>query len=283
MAKLDAKALLEAGVHFGHRTDKWEPKMKPYIYQARNGIHILNLSKTVEQIEAANEFLKGVASSGKRILFVGCKKQAQSAVKDAAQRCQSFYVTERWLGGTLTNLGTIRQSVSRMRHIDNLEDSGKFKGMPKQEVSALRRESSKIHRNLDGVADMEKPPAAIVIVDIPREHIAVKEALRLKIPIVAITDSNADPDPVDYPIAGNDDSIRSIRIILDALAEGISEGNVVGVKKRADDAKKEKAAKSKSRAGGDRRDSKSRDSKAKDSKPKADKDSKKEKKAPAKA
>jgi len=249
MAKLDAKMLLEAGVHFGHRTDKWNPQMAPYIFEARNGIHIINLNKTVEQIEAAEAFLKSVAEKGGRILFVGTKKAAQDIVKDFAQRANCFYVTERWLGGMLTNLNTIRRSVRRMEEIDEMEARGTFKGMPKQEVAALRRESAKIHRNLDGIKDMEKLPNAIVLVDVPREDIALAEARRLKIPVVALVDTNAQPAQVDYPIAANDDAIRSIKIIFDVLSAAIAEGNVIGDKKRAEEKaaaeKKAKAAKSK--------------------------------------
>jgi small subunit ribosomal protein S2 len=225
MAKIDPKTLLEAGVHFGHRTDKWNPKMKPFIYEARNGIHVINLNKTSEQLEKASDFLQGVASKGGKILFVGTKKAAQDGVKQAAAQAGSYYVCERWLGGMLTNLNTVRKSVARMREIDDLETSGKAKDIPKQELSALRRESAKIHKNLDGVADMAKYPDAIVIVDIARENIAVLEAQRLNIPIVAITDTNADPTVVDYPIAANDDAIRSIKIVLDTLATSIQEGN----------------------------------------------------------
>ncbi|MEM9446502.1 MAG: 30S ribosomal protein S2 [Verrucomicrobiota bacterium] len=225
MSKPDVKALLEAGVHFGHRTDKWNPRMKPYIYEARNGIHVINLNKTADQIADAFSFLRGQASDGNKILFVGCKKQAQEAVKKAAQDSEAFYVTERWLGGTLTNLPTIRRSVARMREIDEMEKSGKMKALPtKQEISALRRESMKLHRYLDGIQDMEAPPKVLVIVDVSRETIAVKEALRLNIPIVALTDTNADPSDIDYPIACNDDAIRSIRIILEHLKAAVQEG-----------------------------------------------------------
>jgi small subunit ribosomal protein S2 len=199
--------------------------MKPFIFEARNGIYVINLEHSARQLEAAQDFLAGIASSGKRILFVGCKKQAQETIKDLAQRSNSFYVTERWLGGCLTNLTTIRKSVARMKFIDNLESTGAVNQMPKQEVSVMRRENTKLHRNLDGIKDMEKYPSAIVIVDVPRESIAVAEARRLGIPVVAITDTNSDPDLVDYPIAGNDDAIRSISIILEALNDAIIEGS----------------------------------------------------------
>src|SRR5471032_2200995 len=225
MHRVDIKELLDAGVHFGHRTQRWNPKMKPYIFEARNGIYVINLEFSVKQLEAAQDFLSGIASSGKKILFVGCKKQAQETIKDLARKSNSYYVTERWLGGCLTNLTTIRKSVARMKSIDNLESSGAVNQMPKQEVSVMRRENAKLHRNLDGIKDMEKYPSAIVVVDVPRESIAVAEARRLGIPVVAISDTNSDPDLVDYPIAGNDDAIRSISIILEALNDAIIEGS----------------------------------------------------------
>ena len=224
MNRVDIKELLDAGVHFGHRTQRWNPKMKPFIFEARNGIYVINLEHTVKQLEAAQDFLAEVAASGKKVLFVGCKKQAQETIKDLARKSNSYYVTERWLGGTMTNLTTIRKSVARMKFIDELESSGKVNQMPKQEVSVMRRENAKLHRNLDGIKDMEKYPSAIVIVDVPRESIAVAEARRLNIPVVAITDTNSDPDLVDHPIAGNDDAIRSISIILEALNDAIVEG-----------------------------------------------------------
>jgi small subunit ribosomal protein S2 len=226
MNRVDIKELLDAGVHFGHRTQRWNPKMKPFIFEARNGIYVIDLEQTVTQLEKAQDFLRDIASSGKKVLFVGCKKQAQETIKDLAQRSNSFYVTERWLGGTMTNLTTIRKSVARMKSIDAMEADGRTAKMPKQEVSVMRRENAKLHRNLDGIKDMEKYPAAIVIVDVPREEIAVAEARRLNIPIVAITDTNSNPDLVDYPIAGNDDAIRSISIILEALNDAITEGSM---------------------------------------------------------
>ncbi len=225
MNRVDIKELLDAGVHFGHRTQRWNPKMKPYIFEARNGIYVINLEHSVKQLEAAQDFLRDVASSGKKVLFVGCKKQAQETIKELARRSNSFYVTERWLGGTMTNLTTIRKSVARMKSIDTMEANGTTDKMPKQEVSVMRRENAKLHRNLDGIKDMEKYPAAIVVVDVPRESIAVAEARRLNIPVVAISDTNSDPEIVDYPIAGNDDAIRSISVILEALNDAIIEGS----------------------------------------------------------
>jgi small subunit ribosomal protein S2 len=222
--KIDPKALLEAGVHFGHRTDKWNPKMQPFIYEARNGIYVINLVKTAEQIEKACEFLRKTSASGGKVLIVGCKKQSQEIVREISQKAGTFYVNNRWLGGTLTNLNTIRKSVGRLKFIENLETTGKINEMPKQEASALRREATKLHKNLDGLRDMEKPPAAMIVVDTAREEIAVHEAHRLNIPVVAINDTNSDPSAVDYPIPANDDAIRSIRIILEYLVEAIQEG-----------------------------------------------------------
>lgn len=232
MSQIDAKTLLEAGVHFGHRTDKWCPRMAPYIYEARNGIHIINLRKTIEQLETAQEFLKKITSEGGKVLFVGTKKAAQETVKEMAIRSHSYYVTERWLGGTLTNLNTIRKSVLRMKEIDDMEASGKFKGMPKQEVASLRRESAKIHRNLDGIREMEKPPAVMVVIDTDREHIAILEAKRLKIPVIGLNDTNSDPQDSDIPIPANDDAIRSIKLLVDILCGAIAEGNAANVKRK---------------------------------------------------
>jgi small subunit ribosomal protein S2 len=226
MNRVDIKELLDAGVHFGHRTQRWNPKMKPFIFEARNGIYVINLEKTVTQLEKAQDFLRDIAASGKKVLFVGCKKQAQETIKELAQRSNSYYVTERWLGGTMTNLTTIRKSVARMKSIDTMESNGTTAKMPKQEVSVMRRENAKLHRTLDGIKDMEKYPAAIVIVDVPREEIAVAEARRLGIPVVAITDTNSNPDLVDYPIAGNDDAIRSISVILEALNDAVIDGSM---------------------------------------------------------
>jgi small subunit ribosomal protein S2 len=233
MSKVDIKELMDAGVHFGHRTDRWNPKMRPFIFEARNGIYVINLSESARQLEQAQEFLRGIASEGKRILFVGCKKQAQESIKEFAQKSSSFYVSERWMGGTLTNLTTIRRSVARMKQIDDLESKGQFEKMPKQEVAVLRRESSKLHKNLDGIKEMERIPAALVIIDVVREHIAVAEAKRLGIPVVGIVDTNADPDLVDYPIAANDDAIRSIRVILESLSNAISSASKSGGKRGA--------------------------------------------------
>jgi small subunit ribosomal protein S2 len=213
--------LLEAGVHFGHQTKRWNPKMKPFIFEQRNSIYIINLSVTVKQLQTATDFLGNVARNGGKVLFIGCKKQAQEAVKEAAQACGQLYVNQRWLGGTLTNLTTIRKSVARLSYLEQIEKSPEYSQMGKQELSALRREAEKLRRNLEGIRTMERLPDALVVIDTTREAIAVAEARRLNIPTVAIVDTNADPDLVTYPIAGNDDAIRAIRVILQKLVDAI--------------------------------------------------------------
>jgi len=213
--------LLEAGVHFGHQTKRWNPKMRPFIFERRNAIYIINLDETVKQLERATEYLADVARRGGKILFVGCKKQAQEAVKEAAIACGQFYVNQRWLGGTLTNLTTIRKSIGRLRYIEEIEKSPEYKKMGKQELAALNREAAKLRRNLDGILEMQALPNAIVIIDTARELNAVNEARRLNIPTVAIVDTNADPEVIDYPIAGNDDAIRAIRVLLQKLVDAI--------------------------------------------------------------
>jgi small subunit ribosomal protein S2 len=213
--------LLEAGVHFGHQTKRWNPKMKPYIFEKRNQIYIINLDETARQLNAATEFLQEVTRRGGKILFVGCKKQAQEAVKEAAIACGQFYVNQRWLGGTLTNLATIRKSIGRLKYIEQIEESPDYKKMGKQELAALNREAAKLRRNLDGILEMNNLPDAMVVIDTTRENNAVLEARRLNIPTVAIVDTNADPDIIDYPIAGNDDAIRAIRVMLQKLVDAI--------------------------------------------------------------
>jgi small subunit ribosomal protein S2 len=213
--------LLEAGVHFGHQTKRWNPKMKPFIFEQRNQIYIINLDETVKQLQRATDFLQEVTRRGGKILFVGCKKQAQEAVKEAAVACGQFYVNQRWLGGTLTNLATIRKSIARLKYIEDIEKSPEFKKMGKQELAALGREGAKLRRNLDGILEMQKLPDAMVVIDTTRESNAVLEAKRLGIPTVAIVDTNADPEIIDYPIAGNDDAIRAIRVVLQKLVDSI--------------------------------------------------------------
>ncbi len=219
MISIGVKELLEAGVHFGHQTKRWNPKMKKFIFDARHGIYIIDLSKTLAQLEAACDFLHGVVGKGGRVLFVGTKKQAQQAVKEAAEAAGQLYVTERWLGGTLTNLKTIKKSLGRLKQIERMESDGSINNYVKQEQSVLRREAARLHKNLDGIRAMESYPQALFVVDIKREHNAVAEARRLKLPIVAIVDTNCDPDLVDYPVAGNDDAIRSVRLILSVIVQ----------------------------------------------------------------
>jgi small subunit ribosomal protein S2 len=213
--------LLEAGVHFGHQTKRWNPKMKPFIFEKRNAIYIINLEDTVRQLQLATQFLGDLTARGGRVLFVGTKKQAQEAVREAAIACGQFYVNQRWLGGTLTNLSTIRKSIGRLKYIEEIKKSPEYSKMGKQELAAIAREGEKLRRNLEGIRHMEKLPDALLIIDTNREEIAVAEARRLGIPVVAIVDTNANPELIDYPIAGNDDAIRAIRTILQKLVDAI--------------------------------------------------------------
>lgn len=223
MISIGIKELLEAGVHFGHQTRRWNPKMKPYIFDARNGIHIIDLSKMLAQIEAACSFLRSTVIEGGQVLLVGTKKQAQEAVKESAKVCNQPYVTERWLGGTLTNMKTIKGSMARLREIEKMEADGSISNYVKQEQSMYRRELARLVKNLDGIRSMEKLPAAMFVVDVRREHNAVAEARRLNIPVVAIVDTNCDPELAEYPIAGNDDAIRSVRIVLSVITQAIGQ------------------------------------------------------------
>jgi small subunit ribosomal protein S2 len=219
---IGVKELLESGVHFGHQTRRWNPKMKPFIYDARNGIHIIDLSKTLTRLEAACDFLSETVRRGGKVLFVGTKKQAQQAVKETAKECGQFYVTERWLGGTLTNFNTIKRSIARLKEIEKWETDGTLGAYGKQEQAMIRREAARLHKYFDGIRTMERPAATMFVVDIKREHNAVAEARRLKIPVVAVVDTNCDPDLVDYPIPGNDDAIRSVRMILATIGQTIT-------------------------------------------------------------
>jgi len=223
LASVTVAELLEAGVHFGHQTKRWNPKMKKFIFAARNGIHVIDLNKTLTQIEIACGFLHETVLNGGSVLFVGTKKQSQQEMKDAATRSGMPYVVDRWLGGTLTNLRTIRNSVKRMQEIDRLLSSPEGEHLPKKEVASLNREASKLHRNLDGIVNMERLPAAMFVIDILREAIAIHEAQRLDIPIIAVVDTNCDPDQVTYPIAGNDDAIRAVKLITSVIANTIAE------------------------------------------------------------
>ena len=221
MISIGIKELLDAGVHFGHQTKRWNPKMKPFIFDARNGVHIIDLSKTLNQLEAACNFLSGAVSKSGKVLFVGTKKQAQQAVKEIAKESGQYYVTERWLGGTLTNFATIKRSIARLKEIEKMEADGSINNYVKQEQSVIRREAARLVKFFEGIHSMDKLPAAMFVVDIKREHNAVAEARRLKIPVVAIVDTNCDPDLVDFPIAGNDDAIRSVRMVLATIGQTV--------------------------------------------------------------
>ena len=219
----NVKELLDAGVHFGHQTRKWNPKMRDYIFEARNGIHIIDLVQTASQITAAAEFLKGIVAKGGKVLFVGTKKQAQITIKETAEATGQPYACERWLGGMMTNLKTIKRSINRMVELETMETDGRMAEFVKQEQSMLRRELNRLHIRLNGIRDLATKPDAIFIVDIKREHNALAEARRLRVPIVAIVDTNTDPTLVDYPIAGNDDAIRSIKAVLSAVTQPMVE------------------------------------------------------------
>jgi len=224
MAVISMKQLLEAGVHFGHQTRRWNPKMAPYIFTERNGIYIIDLQKTVRKIDEAYNFIRDVAMEGKSVLFVGTKKQAQEAIEQEAVRCNQYYVNNRWLGGMLTNFRTIRTRVERLNQIDKMEQSGQFEVLPKKEVIKLMHEREKLEANLGGIREMKKLPGCLFVVDPRKEHIAVTEARILNIPIVGIVDTNCDPDEIDYVIPGNDDAIRAVKLIAGRLADAILEG-----------------------------------------------------------
>ena len=224
MSVVTMKELLEAGVHFGHQTRRWNPKMAPYIFTERNGIYIVDLQQTVRKMEEAYNFIRDLAAKGKEILFVGTKKQAQEAIEYEAQRCGMHYVNQRWLGGMLTNFKTISQRIEALHRLNQMEEDGSFDVLPKKEVIKLRLERDKLERNLGGIKNMKKLPAAVYIVDPRKERIAVAEARKLGIPIIAIVDTNCDPDEVDYVIPGNDDAIRAIKLITSKIADAILEG-----------------------------------------------------------
>jgi small subunit ribosomal protein S2 len=223
MSVISMKQLLEAGVHFGHQSRKWNPKMKEYIFAARNDIHIINLELTSEQVDKAYTFVRDIAASGKNVLFVGTKKQAQEAVKEEAERCGMFYVNTRWLGGTLTNFKTIRNSIERLNKLNQMEKVGEFDLLPKKEVALLKIERDKLEKNLGGIKDMRELPGVIFVVDPSNEKICVHEAKILNIPVVSLVDTNCDPSNVDIVIPGNDDAIRSVKLIAGALADAVIE------------------------------------------------------------
>lgn len=245
MAVVTMKSLLEAGVHFGHQTKKWNPKMSKYIYAARNDIHIIDLQISVEQIEKAYAFVRDVAKSGKSVLFVGTKKQAQDAIKEEATRCGMYYMNQRWLGGTLTNFQTIRSRIERLNKINQMELIGQFELLPKKEVSALKAERDKLEANLGGIKDMTQLPGCMFVVDINNEDIAVKEAKKLGIPVVGLVDTNCNPELVDYVIPGNDDAIRAIKLIASIMANAVIEANegiAFSVDEEVEEEKKEETA-----------------------------------------
>ncbi|MCJ7752965.1 MAG: 30S ribosomal protein S2 [Thermoanaerobaculales bacterium] len=223
MANIQMKELLEAGVHFGHQTRRWNPKMKPYIFGKRNGIHIVDLQKTLHHFEDAAEFIRDLATNGRNVLFVGTKRQAQDAIRDEAERCGMFFMNHRWLGGTMTNFKTIRKSIQRFKEIEKILGNEESH-LTKKEVIRLERQRRKMDRAFAGIKDMENLPDALFVVDTVHEHIAIKEANRLGIPVVAVVDTNSDPEEVDFPIPGNDDAIRAIRLFTSRIADNVLEG-----------------------------------------------------------
>lgn len=224
MAQVTMKEMLDAGVHFGHQTQRWNPKMKNYVYTARGGIHIIDLQKTVVKANKAAEFVKEVAANGGRIIFVGTKKQAVEPIQEAAYRSGQFFVTKRWLGGMMTNFETIKSSIDRLKRIDQMKEKGEFNYFSKKERAKIEKEYLKLSEYLNGIKDMKEKPAAMFVVDLPKEHIAVAEAKTLKIPVIAIADTNSDPESVEYPIPGNDDAIRSIKLFSTLVADAYIEG-----------------------------------------------------------
>ena len=243
MAKISINDLLEAGCHFGHQTRRWNPKMKEYVYGAKNGISIIDLTKTMYQIAEACNFLQRVVANGGDILFVGTKRQIREIIKNLAEETGMFHVSERWLGGTLTNNVTIRKSISKMGEIDKTLESDSAKGMKKKEIAVLARRAEKLHRDLDGIVGMKRLPAALVVVDVCNELNAVREANKLNIPIVAIVDTNGDPSLVDYPVAANDDAVKSVQIITSLFAEAVKIAKEIHQKKVAEEREAAEAAK----------------------------------------
>ena len=224
MSVISMKQLLEAGVHFGHQTRRWNPKMKEYIFTERNGIYIIDLQKTVKKIDEAYYFIRDLAMDGGTVLFVGTKKQAQESIEQEAKRCEMYYVNQRWLGGMLTNFKTIQSRINKLRKIEKMEADGDFELLPKKEVIKLKAEQEKLEKNLGGIKEMRKLPSAMFVVDPRKEHIAILEAKALGIPVVAIVDTNCDPDEADYPIPGNDDAIRAVKLIASKIADAVLEG-----------------------------------------------------------
>jgi len=235
MAQITIKDLLEAGCHFGHQTKRWNPRMKKYVYGVRNGISIIDLTKTMHQISDACNFIQKVVIGGGDVLFVGTKRQAQQIIGEIAEQTGMFYVSERWLGGTLTNRVTINKSIAKMYDIDKLLESDESHGLKKKELASYTRKVTKLHKNLDGVARMKKLPAAMIVVDVNKDDIAVREAVKLKIPVIGICDTNANPDLVSYPIAANDDAVKSIKVITDVLVSAIMVAKEIHLKQVAEE------------------------------------------------
>ncbi len=225
--EITMRELLEAGVHFGHQVRRWNPKMAPYIFTKRNGIHIIDLAKTIPLFKQAWEFVRDEVAAGGDILFVGTKKQAQDIIEEEAQRCGAFYINQRWLGGLLTNFQTVRKSIEKLKKLERMEAEGAFEILPKKEVVKIKKQKEKLERFLKGIKDMEKMPSVIYVVDTVREELAVKEAKKLGIPVVAIADTNCDPDLIDYPIPGNDDAIKAIKLITSKIADAVIEGKTL--------------------------------------------------------
>ena len=240
MSVISMKQLLEAGVHVGHQTRRWNPKMKEYIFTERNGIYIIDLQKTVKKIDEAYYFIRDLAMDGGTVLFVGTKKQAQESIEQEAKRCEMYYVNQRWLGGMLTNFKTIQSRINKLRKIEKMEADGDFELLPKKEVIKLKAEQEKREKNLGGIKEMRKLPSAMFVVDPRKEHIAILEAKALGIPVVAIVDTNCDPDEADYPIPGNDDAIRAVKLIASKIADAVLEGRQG--EQMSDEAAEEEAA-----------------------------------------
>jgi small subunit ribosomal protein S2 len=240
MAKVQIEDLLLAGSHFGHLTRRWNPKMKKYIFMDRNGIHIIDLKKTVSLLEDAYNSIINITAQGKKMLFVGTKKQAKAIIREQAQRCGAYYVSERWLGGMLTNFNTVRKSIKKLSNLQKMETDGTLDNFVKKERLILMREKEKLERVLSGISDMTKLPGAIFLVDVKKEHIAIDEARKLRIPVYAIVDTNVDPDLVDYPIPANDDAVKSIEIVTKVIADAVIEGTAVAKEKRMEESEEMK-------------------------------------------
>ncbi len=242
MSTITMKELLEAGVHFGHQAKRWNPKMKKYIFGERNGIYIIDLQKTLKLFKEAYEFVRTSAAEGKDILFVGTKKQAQDAITEEAKRCGMYYVSNRWLGGMLTNFATIRKSIDRLKKIEKMKEDGTYDKLTKKEVAGLEKERAKLEKILSGIKSMTQPPSVVFVIDPRKEDIAVKEANKLNIPVVSVVDTNCDPDNIDYVIPGNDDAIRAIRLMASKMADAVIEGRQAIVKEQGEAMEAAKAA-----------------------------------------